>query len=124
MNIGDYILINNKYIGKIIKLLWNNTNLIVKLINYSDYIDPTIKNYSNLLDDTHKEGYMLVTINKNVIKMDNKLLQNSIINYNEPFEKISTKIQINFNKYIYNIQNLIKNNGIDKSINFNNSNQI
>ena len=109
MKIGDYILINKNntiYVGKIIKLLWNNTNVIVKLENYTDYIDPTLKNYKNLLENDKKEGYMLVTINKNISLLDDKLLEKSIINYNESFEKISIKIQINFNKYMQSIKNM------------------
>jgi hypothetical protein len=104
MQIGNYILIKNKYIGKIIKFLWNHTSIIVKLEGYTDYIDPTIKNY-NLLENKKIEGYMLVTINNNIINLTDNLLENNIKSYAESFDKISVKIQINFNKYIQSIQN-------------------
>jgi len=103
MKIGDYIIIKNKYVGKIIKFLWNNTNLIARLENYTDYIDPTLKNYNELLEDNHKEGYILSTINRDVHPLDDRLLEESILSYNESIEKIGIKIQIHFNKYIQNL---------------------
>ena len=127
MQIGNYILIKNKYIGKIIKFLWNHTSIIVKLEGYTDYIDPTIKNY-NLLENNKIEGYMLVTINNNIIKLTDNLLENNIKSYAESFDKISIKIQINFNKYIQSIQhkalNIIETNLLNTTENNNELNII
>ena len=120
MNIGEYILIKDKYVGKIVKLLWNNTNLIVKLENYTDYIDPTIKN-NNLLDSvSNNEGYMLVPLNNNIKKLNQELLEQSIEKYNESFEKISVKVQINFNNYIDKIKRMYPQNFVDNIDNINN----
>jgi len=123
MKIGDYILIKNKYVGKIIKFLWNNTNLIAKLENYTDYVDPTLKSYNNLLENNNKEGYILSTINKDVYELSDLMLEQNILNYHDSIEKIGIKIQINFNKYIQGLKTFINKDTIEVNYEENNNNK-
>lgn len=67
--IGDYILINNKYIGEIYKIIWNSNGYVVKLENEDDYIDKTLEKY-DLIDLDDKRGYMLVTLNNELRKIN------------------------------------------------------
>lgn len=103
--IGDYILINNKHIGEIYKIIWNSNGYIVKLENNDDYIDKTLEKY-NLLDLDDKHGYMLVTMNNELKKINSN--------------NISILIEI-FGKY--KIKNIIKKINVDDKNVSNNTNE-
>ena len=66
-SINDYIIVNNKYIGKIIKRLWDGLGFIIKLENQLNYVDNTIAQYK-LLDNNNSNyaGYKMVTENDDV----------------------------------------------------------
>lgn len=67
--VGDIVLINNKYIGEIYKIIWNSNGYIVRLENDSTYEDKTLKQYK-LIDLDNIRGYMLVTLNDSIIKIN------------------------------------------------------
>lgn len=67
--VGDYVLINNKYIGEIYKIVWNSNGYIVRLENDLGYIDKTLKQY-RLIDFDDISGYMLVSLNDTIVKID------------------------------------------------------
>lgn len=67
--VGDYVLINNKYIGEIYKIVWNSNGYIVRLENDLGYIDKTLKQY-RLIDFDDIAGYMLVSLNDTIVKVD------------------------------------------------------
>lgn len=67
--VGDYILINDKYIGEIHKIVWNSNGYIVRLENEPEYIDKTLKQY-RLVDFNDIRGYMLVSLNDTTVKID------------------------------------------------------
>ena len=67
--VGDYVLINNKYIGEIYKIVWNSNGYIVRLENDLGYIDKTLKQY-RLIDFDDIAGYMLVSLNDKIVKVD------------------------------------------------------
>jgi len=126
--VNDYILINNKHIGIIHKIIWNSNGYIVKLED-DNYEDKTLKQYNLLGEIKDIQGYMLVTPNDKIIKIDlnniPKLIEllgsdgiSSIIN------KINSKYK-NFIKELNANSNINKNvnmNGIDtkKEIEYNN----
>lgn len=68
LKINDYIMINNKDIGKIIKLLWNDS-YIIKLENNDIYIDYIIKQYKLLDEISDINGYMYVNLNNDDIQV-------------------------------------------------------
>lgn len=70
--IGDFVLINNKNIGIIEKIIWNHNGYIVKLEDQPDYIDKTLKQYNLINFDKSNNilGYMLVSLNDQLIKID------------------------------------------------------
>jgi len=98
--IGDYILINNKYIGRIYKIIWNSNGYIVKLDNDERYEDKTLKQYK-LLDFENTEGYMLVTLNDKISKIDlnniSKLLE--LLGPNG-VNTIVSKINLKYNNFV------------------------
>lgn len=67
--VGDYVLINNKYIGEIYKIVWNSNGYIVRLENDLGYIDKTLKQYK-LIDFDNIAGYMLISLNDTIVKVD------------------------------------------------------
>jgi hypothetical protein len=84
--IGNYVVVDDKYIGKIIKKVWNEYGVIISLDNEKNYLDPTISQY-RMLDDlalNEMSGYMLV-------KPSNKMRLVNINNLAEIIEKELTK---------------------------------
>lgn len=67
--VGDYVLINNKYTGKIYKIVWNSNGYIVRLENDPKYIDKTLVQYK-LVDFDDIRGYMLLTLNDTIERID------------------------------------------------------
>lgn len=125
INIGDYVIINNKYTGYIHDIIWNSNGWIVKLDNDDSYIDKTLSQYKLLqLDDPR--GYMLVTLNDSVEKLnsENSLYWtgkniNNLQNLN--VTNIINKINQKYNIFLSNIQknklNYYQNNlGIESNI--------
>ncbi len=99
--IGNYVIIDDKYIGKIIKKVWNGYGYIVKLDNHPNYLDNTIEQYqllNDITDNSDIKGYMLVKAN-NKMRLINK---NNLINLlkmelvKENYVYINNKINDNF----------------------------
>ena len=105
-NIGEYVLVNNKYIGNIIKTVWNSNGYIIKLENDDNYIDPTLSQYK-LLDHNNILGFMLVTLNDHIEKLNFEQIQNIAINYeqNDQIQTIKT-INTKYENFIHNILNI------------------
>lgn len=128
--INDYVLINNKYIGHIVKIIWNSNGYIVKLENNTDFIDKTLSQYK-ILNDNNIQGYMLITLNDKIKKINFDQLQDLLLNYdiiemNALIKKINDKYEIFLKKnLLINFDNSFKNpfdNSFDTSNNsFNNS---
>ena len=81
-NIGDYIFVDNKYIGCIVKIVWNSNGYIIKLENNDEYIDKTLSQY-NLIDFDNINGYMLVTYNDSIQLIDFNKIDDILLNYNQ-----------------------------------------
>ena len=100
--VENYVIIDDMYMGKIIKKIWNGYGVIVKLDNCPDYIDSTIVQYQLLNDvanNSDMKGYMLV-------KSDNKM---RLINKNNLISLI--KLELKKERYVY-INDKINNNFI------------
>lgn len=93
-NIGDLILVNNKDLGIIDKIIWNSNGFIIKLQNNPEYIDKTLSQYK-LIEKNNIKGYMLVTLN-DIIKKVNENSYGETINQNQIINTINS---INF-KYL------------------------
>lgn len=104
--IGDFILINNKHIGVVEKIIWNSNGYIIKLEDDPDYIDNTLRQY-NLMDFNginNITGYILVSLNDSLIKIDlSNINQLSKIFGDKKF--VLNIIQKIKNKYSQNISN-------------------
>jgi len=103
--IGDYVLINNKYIGIIHKIIWNSNGYIVKLDDDDKYEDKTLKQYK-LMELNNIYGYMLITLNDKIIKIDinniSKLLE--LLGSNG-INKIVNKINLKYKNFIKELNN-------------------
>ena len=100
--VENYVIIDDMYMGKIIKKIWNGYGVIVKLDNDPTYTDSTIIQYqllNDLVDNSDMKGYMLV-------KSDNKM---RLINKNNLTALI--KLELEKERYVY-INNKIDNNFI------------
>ena len=98
--IGDYIMINNKHIGIIHKIIWNSNGYIVKLDNDDNYEDKTLKQYK-LIEFDNLKGYMLVTLNDKINKIDiNNITK--IVEFLGPngIGNIVNKINLKYNNFI------------------------
>lgn len=98
--VGNYVIIDDMYMGKIIKKIWNGYGVIVKLDNDPNYVDSTILQYqllNDITDNSNMKGYMLV-------KSDNKM---RLINKNNLINLIKTELEKEC--YVY-INNKINNN--------------
>ena len=75
-SVDNYVLVNNKHIGKIIKIIWNHNGYIIKLEYEPDYQDKTLIQYQ-LIDFPNKSGLMLLTLNDDIklIKLDGSNLE-------------------------------------------------
>ncbi len=115
---NNYIIIDKKYLGKVITILWDGNGYIVKLIGEDNYVDPIITQY-NLLGSKVKSnsGYMVVTKNNqieipnpdNLITIiNNYLLKQDIKNM------IDLKVKNNFENFI---KNQLKTTISEKSLN-------
>lgn len=96
LQIGDFIFINEKYIGLIYKIIWNSNGYIVKLHDNHEYEDWIIKQY-NLLEQNDIRGFMLVSSNDKIILINDA-------NYDELLKYFD-------DAKIMNIMNEIKSNG-------------
>jgi hypothetical protein len=100
--LNDFVIVNNIYIGKIIKRLWNGLGFIIKLENRLNYIDNIIVQYklldSNITDYT---GYKMITPNDDIRSVNANNLHELIINElkNEQFIFIDEKLNNNYNKF-------------------------
>lgn len=114
--VGNYVIIDDLYMGKIIKKIWNGYGMIVKLDNESNYLDDTILQYdllNDIADNSDIKGFMLVKSNNkmrmvnknnlaNIVKkelskekfiyIENKMRKNLSIFYNEILPNIQTNI--------------------------------
>jgi hypothetical protein len=105
-SINDYIIVNNKYIGKIVKRLWDGLGFIIKLENQLNYVDNTIVQYK-LLDNNNSNyaGYKMVTANDE-IRSPNKNNLYELINNElkrEQYIFIDEKLNKNYDIFKKNI---------------------
>jgi hypothetical protein len=96
LKIGDYILVNGRYFGKIVDIIWSHNGYIIKLENYENYVDELILTYK-ITNFAGKRGYMLVKYDDNILKIDTTniceifpILQS--IKYENISQKIYTKL--------------------------------
>ena len=101
--VGDYIIVNDKYYGSIIKIIWNSNGYIIKLDNEPTYIDKTLIQYK-LIDNENIQGYMLITLNDKISKLNIDNIIN-LINTSElsNLSQIQNKINKNWNEFIKKI---------------------
>ena len=102
--IGNYVIIKDLYLGRIIKKIWNGLGTIVKLDNDKDYIDNTIKQYhliSDLVNGLDVRGYMLVNSNDKMRRVNKNNLFEVVTNdlNKEKFVYIDSKIMNNYNYF-------------------------
>lgn len=95
--LGDYILVNKKYVGIINNIIWNKNGYIIKLENHINYEDKTLKQYK-LLEFENIQGYLLVTLNDLIIKIDENnigIIENLVnkSKFKEIFNKIKSIYQ-------------------------------
>ena len=103
--IGNYVIIKDLYLGKIIKKIWNGLGTIVKLDNDKDYVDNTIKQYhliSDLVNGLDVRGYMLVNSNDKMRRVNKNNLFEVVTNdlNKEKFVYIDSKIINNYNYFL------------------------
>ena len=99
--IGNYVIIDDLYMGKIIKKIWNGYGMIVKLDNEPNYVDDTILQYhllNDVVDNSDIKGFMLVKSNNKMRLVNKNNLANIIKNElnQEKFIYIENKINRNF----------------------------
>lgn len=123
-NIGDYVLVDNKYIGCIVKIVWNSNGYIIKLEDNDEYIDKTLSQY-NLINIDNINGYMLVTLNDSIKLIDFNKIDDILLNYNKlemnkAINKINDKYSywvkknnLNLNKSLESNSNILFNNVYD-----------
>lgn len=103
LTVGDYVLINNKYIGYIVKTIWNSNGYIVKLEDNEDYLDKTLSQYK-LLNNNNIYGYMLLTLNDLVKKINFEQIQDLLIKYDtNEINNIIRKINIKYENFLRKI---------------------
>lgn len=98
--IGNYVIIDDTYMGKIVKKIWNGYGLIVKLDNEQNYVDNTILQYhliNDITNDLDIKGFMLVK-STNKVRLVNKHNLGNLI-----------KSDLNKDKFIF-IENKINKN--------------
>ena len=106
--IGNYVIIDDLYIGKIIKKIWNGYGMIIKLDNQPNYLDNTILQYhllNDVVDNSDISGFMLAK-SENKIRLVNKhnlaeIIKNELTK--EKFIYIENKLNNNYNFFINNI---------------------
>jgi len=114
--VNDYILINNKHIGVIHKIIWNSNGYIVKLDTDNNYEDKTLKQYNLLGEIKDIQGYMLVTPNDKIIKIDlNNIPRLIELLGSDGINNIINKINLRYKKFI-NELNLNTNMNINGNI--------
>lgn len=102
--VGNYVIIDDIYIGKIVKKIWNGYGMIVKLDNDPTYVDNTILQYHLINDITNNldiKGFMLVK-STNKMRLVNKHNLSNLIKLElskEKFMYINTKINKNLTFY-------------------------
>ncbi len=104
LEIGDFIIIDSRYLGRISIKLWNGNGFVVKLENDENYLDNMITQY-NLLANKKPNGYMLVTPNNKIeIPNPDNLLEviKGMILEPDYYSKINLKLNTNFNNFITN----------------------
>lgn len=99
--IGNYVIIDDLYMGRIIKKIWNGYGMIVKLDNEPNYVDDTILQYhllNDVVDNSDIKGFMLVKSNNKMRLVNKNNLANLIKNElnQEKFIYIENKINRNF----------------------------
>lgn len=99
--VNDYILINNKHIGIIHKIIWNSNGYIVKLDTDNNYEDKTLKQYNLLGEIKDIQGYMLVTPNDKINKIDlNNIPRLIELLGLDGINNIINKINLRYKKFI------------------------
>ncbi len=101
INIGDYILVDKKYLGTIHMRIWNGNGFIVKLINNPDYVDSMISQYK-LLGDLPTNGFKVVTLSSEIelLRPDNLIdLIGEMLKDNSFILKLNEKISSNLETF-------------------------
>ncbi len=110
IELNNFIIIDNKHLGQVIKILWNGNGWIVKLIGEDGFKDSILSQY-NLLKEIPKSsenhGYMVVTKNNKIEKPNSENLSGLInlflLNNNTNLtNSINIKVRNNFNNFIQN----------------------
>lgn len=105
INIGDYVIVDKKYLGKIHMKIWNGNGYIIKLENDPNYLDSMITQY-RLLGDGYSRGYKVVTLSNSIeiVKPENLLAMiDALFKDNSMILKINEKINRNFGNFISNL---------------------
>lgn len=117
--VNDYILINNKHIGVIHKIIWNYNGYIVKLDTDNNYEDKTLKQYNLLGEMKNIKGYMLVTPNDKINKIDlNNIPRLIELLGSGGVNNIINKINLKYKKFINDL-NLNSKSSINKDMSIN-----
>ena len=103
IQLGDYLLVNNKYIGRVVKIIWNSNGFILKLENNSDYLDKTLSQYK-LLDIDNILGYMLISPGDNIVKINIDSLQHYLNNIDN--KELLGKINRNYDSFLKSINSI------------------
>jgi hypothetical protein len=122
LTIGDYVLINNKYIGYIVKTIWNSNGYIIRLEDNEDYVDKTLSQYE-LLPSDKLYGHMLVTLNDSIKKINFEQIQDFLLNYDiKEINNVVKKINNKYENFLKKISSLKNNSNQDQKSNilFNN----
>lgn len=104
---GKYLIVDNNYVGKVINELWDNNCVLLKLENYTDYVDLVIKNNDGLklieksIKDDNK-GYLIVTDSMKIENIDNgnSIKKALLLMKNIKFDKLSGEINNKFNDFL------------------------
>ncbi len=108
INIGDYVIIDKKYLGKIHMKIWNGNGYIVKLENDPEYVDSMIVQY-RLLGDGYTKGFKVITLSNSIeiVKPENLLtIIEKLLNDSSLILKINEKINRNFGNFITGLGDL------------------
>ncbi len=122
INVGDYVIVDKKYLGQIHMRIWNGNGFIVKILNDPNYIDSMISQYK-LLGDVPSNGFKVVTLSneielvkpENLLFMIEKILEDSsfILKLNE---KINRNFDIFKKKYLETSQEQISGLGLGPDV--------
>jgi len=104
--------INSIFAGKVIKYIWDNTAVIISLLNNKDYEEPIIVE-KNLIPDSDGTGYMIILEENIWDYIDDKTLKNLLkfsdtyVNKNKNHYNERQKKDRNIGRIISDLNNFI-----------------